>query len=46
MELSPDKLAELAKWCQKEGFDLIDAQQIDALPKPKLILLYLTDREI
>lgn len=46
MELSPDKLAELAKWCQKEGFDLIDIQQIDALPKPKLILRYLTDREI
>ena len=46
MELSPDKLAELAKWCQKEGFELVDEQQIDALPKPKLIVRYLTDREI
>jgi len=25
---------------------LVDEQQIDALPKPKLIVRYLTDREI
>ena len=46
IELSPEKLPELGKWCQKEGFDLINQQDIDALPKPKLILRYLTDREI
>ena len=46
IELSSDKFPELAKWCQKEGFDLVDEQQIDALPKPKLIVRYLTDREI
>ncbi len=46
VELSSDKFPELGKWCQKEGFDLIDEQQIDALPKPKLIVRYLTDREI
>lgn len=46
IELSPDKRAELAKWCQKEGFDLVEYEQIDALPKPKLIVRYLTDREI
>jgi A/G-specific adenine glycosylase len=46
IELSPSKRAELAHWCQKEGFDLVDQQQIDALPKPKLIVRYLTDREI
>jgi A/G-specific adenine glycosylase len=46
IELSPNKHAELIHWCQKEGFDLVDHQQIDALPKPKLILRYLTDREI
>ena len=46
IELSPNKRAELAKWCQKEGFDLVEHEQIDALPKPKLIVRYLTDREI
>mgnify|MGYP003845488041 FL=1 len=46
VELSPNKRAELVHWCQKEGFDLVDQQQIDALPKPKLIVRYLTDREI
>ena len=46
IELSPDKRAELAKWCQKKGFDLVEHEQIDALPKPKLIVRYLTDREI
>jgi A/G-specific adenine glycosylase len=46
VELSPEKLPELSKWCQKEEFDLVDEQQIDALPKPKLIVRYLTDREI
>ena len=46
IELSPNKRAELVHWCQKEGFDLVDQQQIDTLPKPKLIVRYLTDREI
>jgi len=46
IELSPDKRTELAKWCQKEGFDLVEHEQIDTLPKPKLIVCYLTDREI
>lgn len=46
IELSPDKCAELVHWCQKEGFDLVVQRQIDALPKPKLIVRYLTDREI
>jgi A/G-specific adenine glycosylase len=46
IELSPNKRAKLVQWCQKEGFDLVDQQQIDALPKPKLIVRYLTDREI
>ena len=46
IELSPNKRAELVHWCQKVGFDLVEQQQIDALPKPKLIVRYLTDREI
>jgi A/G-specific adenine glycosylase len=46
IDLPPSKRAELVRWCQKEGFDLVDQQQIDALPKPKLIVRYLTDREI
>ena len=46
IELSADKRTELVHWCQKEGFDLVEQQQIDALPKPKLIVRYLTDREI
>ena len=46
IELSPKNLPELVQWCQKEGFNLVEDQQIDALPKPKLILRYLTDREI
>jgi hypothetical protein len=46
VELPLNKRAELVNWCQKEGFDLVDQQQIDALPKPKLIVRYLTDREI
>ena len=46
IELSPNKHAELVHWCQNEGFDLVEQQKIDALPKPKLIVRYLTDREI
>jgi A/G-specific adenine glycosylase len=46
LQLSPDKLAKLTQWCQNEGFELIDLREIDALPKPKLIVRYLTDREI
>lgn len=46
IELSPKNLPELVQWCQKEGLNLVEEQQIDALPKPKLILRYLTDREI
>jgi A/G-specific adenine glycosylase len=46
IDLSPKKLPELVQWSQKEGFNLVEEQQIDALPKPKLILRYLTDREI
>lgn len=46
IEVSLEKLPELAKWSQKEGFELVEEQKIDALPKPKLILRYLTDREI
>ena len=43
--LSEENLPNLRDWCQNEGFDLVVEQEIDGLPKPKLILRYLTDRE-
>jgi A/G-specific adenine glycosylase len=46
IELSTSSLLELQQWCQNGGFELVTLEKIDALPKPKLILRYLTDREI
>jgi len=43
--LSEKNLPKLREWCQNEGFDLVVEEEIDGLPKPKLILRYLTDRE-
>ncbi|MDA0315073.1 MAG: A/G-specific adenine glycosylase [Bacteroidetes bacterium] len=45
LELAPAKLLELEQWCQKKGLEVVEVGKIDALPKPKLILRYLTDRE-
>lgn len=46
LELSPDWLTILTDWSKNEGFRLIKLEEIDALPKPKLIVRYLTDRQI
>ena len=45
-DIPPEKLPQLAEWCIQEGLDLVDLGNIDSLPKPKLIVNYLTDRGI
>jgi len=41
-----ENLPLLAEWCVQEGFDLVDLATIDSIPKPKLIVNYLSDRGI
>lgn len=45
-DISTENLPQLTTWCIQAGFDLVDVKNIDALPKPKLIVNYLSDREI
>jgi hypothetical protein len=39
-------MPQLAAWCAQAGFDLVELKNIDSLPKPKLIVNYLSDRGI
>ena len=45
-DIPAENLPQLNAWCIQAGFELVDLQNIDSLPKPKLIVNYLSDRGI
>jgi A/G-specific adenine glycosylase len=45
-EIQAENLPQLFEWCAQAGFDLVELGNIDSLPKPKLIVNYLSDRGI
>lgn len=46
VEIAPSKHEFLASWCEKNGFLMIDQEEIEFLAKPKLIVNFLTDQGI
>jgi A/G-specific adenine glycosylase len=46
LEIPEEKYPILSKWCEKEGFLLVNEEDIDYLPKPKLIVNFLHDQGI
>lgn len=46
VEIPMANYEKLADWCQKEGFLLVEEDQIEYLAKPKLIVNFLTDQGI
>ncbi|MFM7629381.1 MAG: A/G-specific adenine glycosylase [Algoriphagus sp.] len=46
LEISQENMAQLKKWADLSGYQLVEERQLDALPKPKLMLRYLNDRGI
>lgn len=46
IEIPSIKLEKLAEWCDKEGFLLVEEDQIEYLAKPKLIVNFLADQGI
>jgi A/G-specific adenine glycosylase len=45
-DIPTENMPQLAAWCAQAGFDLVELKNIDSLPKPKLIVNYLSDRGI
>jgi A/G-specific adenine glycosylase len=46
LEIPLEKHEELAQWCENEGYLLVAENEIEFLPKPKLIVNFLTDHGI
>jgi len=46
MEIPAEKYSELSEWCKKEGYLLVNENEIEHLAKPKLIVNFLNDQGI
>lgn len=46
LEIPEEKYSKLTKWCEKEGYLLVNEEEIEYLAKPKLIVNFLNDQGI
>ncbi len=46
LEIPEEKYSDLTKWCEKEGYLLVNEKEIEYLAKPKLIVNFLNDQGI